>query len=290
MGGCRQIRLQFLDLLRDPVSPDKRAGLDDHLAACPACAQEFRSLEAMWRGLAQPVEPEPPTVVRQSVLAYAERAAEAGEGFLAGLWWAVRGWWVPVSLGAGAALAVVALLQLRGAVAPLGQPAAVAASLFLAVGLAGVAGVLWGGAAARTVRAMLVGSLAALGGYVALTLVSPIPESVQFCRVALFRSAVMSMTQLCLVYAAVAALYGGVPVGLAAYRWPGSGAGRERWRVGLAEAGVFTLLAAPTAVLQSGVEDWIITLTVLAGLAAGSLTAGVLGTWAGARRVARQVA
>lgn len=132
-------------------------------------------------------------------------------------------------------------------------------------------------------RAVFAGSLGALGGYVVLTLISPIPDTVELCRVALFRNSAMSMGELCLVYVAVAVLYSGLPVGVAAYLWPGSG---DRWRAGLAKAAIFALLAAPTFLVQSGSLGWLITSTVLAGLVLGSFAGGLFGSWVRLRRFA----
>lgn len=145
----------------------------------------------------------------------------------------------------------------------------------------GVASGVW--EAVKKWRAVFAGSLAALGGYVVLTLISPIPDTVELCRVTLFRNAAMSMGELCLVYLAVAALYSGLPVGVAAYLWPGSG---HRWSAGLAEGAVFALLAAPTFLMQSGSRQWLITSTALAGLVLGSLAGGLFGSRVRVRRFA----
>lgn len=135
--------------------------------------------------------------------------------------------------------------------------------------------------AGPTSRAVLLGGLAAMGGYLVLTLLHPIPSTVEFCQLRIFRDPAMSLGQVCLVYAAVAALYAGVPVGVTAYLSP---AGGDGWRVGLAEAVVFTLLALPVLGLQFGLENVAITATVLAGVALGAAAGGVAGALAGTPR------
>ncbi len=130
-------------------------------------------------------------------------------------------------------------------------------------------------------RAALLGGLASMGGYLVLSLLHPIPSTVEFCRVSVLGDPAMTPGQICLVYAGVAALYAGVPVGVTAYL---SSAGKDGWRVGLAEAAVFTLLALPVLVLQFGLQDAVITLTVLAGLASGAVAGGLVGAAAGQGR------
>ena len=78
-------------------------------------------------------------------------------------------------------------------------------------------------------------------------------------------------------YLVIAATYAGVPLSIAVYPWPGSD---PRWRTGLAEAAVLAILAAPLLVLQAGLDQLMITGTVLAALLAGSLMGGLAGTWA----------
>lgn len=251
------------------------------MARCVGCAEELLVLRAVWDALPVTADPRPPLTVRASVRADARRAANQPEPVFEALWRSVRGVAVPVVLGAAATAVLVLVLHLRGAMAALGHLTAVGVSLALAAVLAVAAGGLMRSAAPRPVRTVLLGSVGALGGYVVLTLVSPIADSVQICRVALFRGVAMSMGELCLIYLALAVLYAGIPMGLAAFAWGGADV---RWRTGLAEAGVFALLAGLAALLQLGIEEWIITLTVLAGLAAGSFAGALTGAWARTRR------
>ena len=279
---CAEARLGFLDLLRERVSPDGWAEVEAHVAECPSCARELDSLRNAWNALPTPDMAIPPPAARASALAYARRPGKQTESVLRGLWGAVREVAVPATLGAVVAAALVLLMHVRGAMAPMSQPAVVAVSLALAASLALVAGRLWRSVSPRPVRAVLLGSVGALGGYLLLTVISPISDTVRICQVALFRNVTMSLGEVCLVYLAVAVLYAGVPMGIAAY----AGGAEHTWRAGLVEAAIFALLTAPTAVLQVGIEEWFITLTVLAGLVAGSLAGGLGGTWIRFRRMA----
>lgn len=130
-------------------------------------------------------------------------------------------------------------------------------------------------------RAAFLGGLGSLGGYLVLSLLHPIPSAVEFCRVRVFGDPAMTLGQVCLVYAGVSALYAGLPVAVAAFLSSATG---ERWRLGLAEAGVFTLLALPVLALQFGLENAIITVTVLTGLTLGAAAGGIAGAVAGDAR------
>lgn len=228
-------------------------------------------------------EPSPLVGVRERVLAYARRQVAVPAAPVASVWGAIRAFLAPVSLGVGAALVVLALLHWRGAVALVGRPEALPVSVFFAAGLAVVLGGLLRGAVASSARAVLVGALAAVGGYVVLTLISPIGETVRFCRLRLLGDAAMSMGELCLLYAGVAILYGGIPMGIAVYVWGGRVSDR---RAGAVEAAIFVTLVAPILLLQSAPEGWVIALSVLVALALGSFAGGLAGSLARLRRPA----
>jgi hypothetical protein len=287
MRECSEIRTELLDLLQGRLSRRDRALVEAHLGRCPSCADELRALEGVWNALSGPPGARPPRAARLAVLAYAREALGGRESAFAALWQAVRGFAVPAALGAAAAGVLVLALHVRGAMASLGHLTVVGVSLTLAGVLAVIAGGLLRSSAPRTARTVLLGAVGALGGYVVLSLISPIPDSVRLCQVTFFGGSSMSMGELCLVYLAVAVLYAGVPMAAAAFAW---GSSDDRWRTGLAEAGVFALLASLSAFLQLGLEEWIITLTALTGVLVGSLAGGLAGVWMRTRRVLRAAA
>ncbi len=288
MIACEDVRGLLPHLLPGAASyaaPEKEAAVQEHLARCPDCSRELRALEVAWETLSPAPEVRAPTAARRSVVEYARRAVGADALEASSLYRrlrvAVRALAGPVALGAVAAVLIVLLLHLRGAVVKLPSVGAAAMSLAFAALLAtATAGVLQSGAG-REVRGIFSGALGALGGYVVLTLLSPIPETAEFCRVTLLGDPTLGLTELCLVYLAVAALYGGAPMTVAAYRWPG---GELRWQAGALEAGGFVLLAAPVVVFQFGTAEWMITATGLLGLLLGSVVGGLAGSWAGSRR------
>lgn len=133
------------------------------------------------------------------------------------------------------------------------------------------------------VRSVLLGGVGALGGYLLLTIISPIPGSVEFCRITLLGDPPLTVHQLCLIYLGVAAVYTGLPMAAAAYLWAGRANGMK---AGLLAAGVFLVLAAPTLLLQVGFDELFIAATLLAGAAVGALLGGMGGSWVRARRTA----
>ncbi|MBI4539173.1 MAG: hypothetical protein HY704_06670 [Gemmatimonadetes bacterium] len=285
MRECPDIRLDFLELLTGRLKPRAEASVLEHVAACPACAAELHALRRAWEALPASIDAKAPSSVRKRVFAYARRSRSAPGGVFGPLWATVRDELAaPVALGTAAALLIMVGTHLRGTMAPLGHAGVATLSLSLSAALAIVAGGIMRSSTPRAVRAVLLGAVGALGGYVALSLVLPLPATFEICRLALFGDDPMSLGQVCVVYLGVAAAYAGIPLGVAAYVWSGAGA---RWATGIAEAVLFTILAAPVLVLQAGLEETMITGTVALGLLLGSLAGGAAGTWARAHRLVR---
>jgi len=60
--SCKNIRKQFSEYLDEALSPERRAALEEHLAACPHCRQEL----AKWRQVVQAVRALPERSVGES--------------------------------------------------------------------------------------------------------------------------------------------------------------------------------------------------------------------------------
>ncbi len=281
MRECTETRLEMLELLQGRLTPGEKARIEDHAAVCEACDEELTALRRTWRALPALGDVRPPTVARESVLAYALSSQEEVAGTWVELKRVARAFVSPVALGAAGAFAVISLTSLRGALYSSGQMTVLSAGLVLAAMLAVVGGTLMRSAASATLRAILLGALGAFGGYWVLSVVLPVSSAVRLCGLALFGGMTMSIGQICLVYLVVAGLYAGVPLAIAAYVWGGSD---KRWRTGLAEAAIFMSLVAPLAIIQSRPEGWMITAALLLSLLIGSLTGGLLGGWAGGWR------
>lgn len=284
MPECTETRLDFVGLLSGRLARREEKAVLEHVAACAACQGELRALREAWETLPGSIEAQPAPAVRRQLFAYAREAVAAPGGVFAALWSAVRDVAAPVAVGTATALVIMLLMHVRGAAAPLGRAGLTTVTLLFSTALAMVAGGVMRSSTPRAVRAVLLGAVGALGGYVALSLVLPLPATFEFCRLALFSDAPMSLGQVCVVYLVIAAAYAGIPLGVAAYVWAG---GANRWATGLAEAMVFTILAAPVLLLQAGVEEVMITGTVAVGLLLGSLAGGTAGTWLRAHRLVR---
>ena len=271
---CREMKERLLDLIAGDIDPDDAARVRAHLDDCAACTLELSELDEAWRALPEAADATPPVLARERVLAYASAELARPSSVLSGIRDSMRDVAAPVLTGAAGALALITLAYLRGALARLSQPLVITLSLALAAGLALTVGGLLRARMRPATRAVLTGSLAALAGYVLLTAVLPISDTVQFCGLVLFGKLRLSLGQLCLTYLGVASLYAGIPMAIAAYVWGGSSSGR---RIGVAEGLVFTLLAAPLVLLQSGFDPWVIPLGAVAGFAAGALAGGFAG-------------
>ncbi len=64
---CERARLWFSDLIDGSIQPAQRVVLEAHLAACAACAEEVRSLRAVWSGLDAMPSLEPPATLRATI-------------------------------------------------------------------------------------------------------------------------------------------------------------------------------------------------------------------------------
>ena len=272
-SNCNVDEHELVALLGGEASNDDRGELREHVSTCEACSAELRAVKEVWHGLPSAPPVEVPAVARESVLAHARDAVAGRAGVMGDLWRTVRPVVLPATAGMAAAVVVVLVLHLGAALAVRRHLPVLALGLGLAALLSGAAGGLWNPASRRTTRSVLLGGLGSLAGYLILSLLHPIPSTVEYCQVRIFRDPAMSLGEICLVYAGVAALYAGVPVALTAF----ASSGGEGWRVGLAEAAVFTFLALPVLGLQFGLENAAITATVLAGAALGAAAGGFAG-------------
>lgn len=274
MRECEHSQRELVDLFDDDLSPDRRGRLVARVRGCEACAAELRRLEGAWNELPERPPRRAPADAKAALLAYARQTAGERRSLAATLWRVTRPALLPAGAGAAASAAVLSVLRLGGRLDGGPHLPVAALGLALAILFAGVFGGLRRGASRPATRGILLGGLGAFGGYLILSSLHPIPSAVEFCQLRLLRDPAMSLGQICLIYAAVAALYAGLPVGAMAYLSAEDGV---RWKLGLAEAAVFTLLALPISVLEFGLQDTVITLTVLGGLAAGAAGGGLTG-------------
>lgn len=273
MSDCSRTRAELVRLLRDEPPAGGRRALREHVEACPACAAELEALEATWTDLPPAPRGAPPGDRRRRVLAYARRAAREPSG-VARLWGRVRPLALPAAGGVVVAVAVVAALALGPGLAIDRHPPVLALGLALAVLVSAAVGGLSTADPRRTTRSVLLGGLGTLAGYLALSLLQPIPDAVEFCQLRVLGDPDMSAGRVCVVYAAVSGLYAGLPAAGAVWWWAPPWDG---WRVALSAAGVFSVMALPVLGLQLGASDLVVTATVAGGLALGAAAGGLAG-------------
>jgi anti-sigma-K factor RskA len=96
----------------DALPPEERAQVEQHLAECPACAQEVAELRAALVRLADAVPERPSPALRERVLAEVARTRQLppvvgpGEGRARGRWWSSA----PLQVAAAALLVVAVVL------------------------------------------------------------------------------------------------------------------------------------------------------------------------------------
>lgn len=272
MQYCQDIRPDLLPLLQGQLSESAKDAVQRHLDQCPSCAEELRVLGDTWQELPSAVNLVPPADVRGRVLAYAEKQAGLSTRARTRHWRLGRRA-IPLVAGPAIGLAVVGLAHLRGAIAPLAPPVQAVLSLSFAALMAVVAGSLFRASIPRALRATLTGAVGAFGGYLLLSAVLPIADTVTICGEAVFGNEHLSLGRLCTLYLLVTASYAAIPMAIVAYGWDRSNASSR----GVAEALVFALLTAPLLLLQSGFDAWLIPVSVLGGFAGGAVLGELLG-------------
>ena len=272
MQHCQDIRLELLPLLQGQLSESARDRARRHLDQCPSCAEEFRVLGETWQELPSAVDLAPPASVRGRVLAYAEQQAGLSTPLRTRRWRLGRHA-IPLVAGPAIGLAVVGLAHLRGAIAPLDLPTQAVLSLSFAALMAVVAGSLFRTSIPRALRATLTGAVGAFGGYLLLSAVLPVADTVTICGEAVFGNEHLSLGRLCTLYLLVTASYAAIPMAIVAYGWDRSNTPSR----GVAEALVFALLTAPLLLLQSGFDAWLIPVSVVGGFAGGAVLGELLG-------------
>lgn len=266
---------RLVELLSEGPGNGGGAELREHARGCPACREELEALRDGWRGLPASAAASPPGELRDRVLEEARRAVASPGVQLARLWGGLRRVALSIGLGAAGAGLLVLGLGLRGHLTVTDPVAAAWLAVVLAAGLGVIGHGLAGDGAGAGLRGLLAASLASFAGYAGLNLLQPLPETVDFCRVSVLGAGELSTGSLCLIYLGVAAVYGGAPAGLAAWRWDGR---RPAWAMGLTVAVVVTALAAPFHGLQLGAANLALVLSALAGLGLGSLVGASAGS------------
>ena len=271
MEHCRDTRAELVNLIAGRLSPHAREHVEGHLAECSACADEYQLVRMTWSVLPEDVEVVPPAAVRERVLAYAEKQAAALASVTTASEW--RRVAPAMAIGFAVAIAVVQLVRLRGAIAPLSEQTVAVLSLSFAALAAVVAGGVFRSRLPRATRSILMGAVGSLGGYLLLTLVLPATDTVHICGDLVFGSVGLSLGQLCSVYLFVTVFYAAIPMATVAYATGGTRPGRR----GVMEAAVFALLTAPLLLLQAGFDIWLVPLTVVLGFAGGAVMGELVG-------------
>jgi len=76
MMNCEKCRGMMLDLLYEELESDKVREAQDHLAACPECAREYKQLTQTLEAVATLPDPEAPPYLNTRIMAHAKEAAE----------------------------------------------------------------------------------------------------------------------------------------------------------------------------------------------------------------------
>ncbi len=272
MYDCNETKPLLSRSLEGALDDDSRTSLERHVAACDACAEELELLRAVYRVLPPGGEVDPPAEVRRRVLAKAHEALgpAATQPITARVAFRVG---TAAVLATLAATLAVKLFTLRGAMAPLNDTTVLALTVLFAALVATAAGGVFRTSLPTPIRGALSGSLGGLAGYALISLALPISHTVNYCGDLVFGNIHLSLGQLCTVYLGVTAGYAAIPMAVVSFS-------RHRSRPkgpGLVEAMIFSGLALPILLMQSGVRVWLIPVSVALGFLIGALLGELLG-------------
>ncbi len=273
MSDCIEFQHLLPSFLENDLDADPRGLIQAHLQECPACVEELSLIRAVREVLPPAMDVAPPHEVRQNLQAVARAAVEPQEHGSAGRPTIVRMGFAAV-LATVLAIVVIWLFTLRGAMAPLSNTTGIMLTVLFAGLVAAAAGGLLRTTPSRPARTALTGALGGLGGYALLSMVLPISHTVNYCGDLVFGNIHLSLGQLCTTYLGVTAAYAGIPMALVAFT---RRKGPRTESPGLLEAMMFSGLALPILLMQSGLRIWLIPVSVALGFLGGALIGEMLG-------------
>ncbi len=270
MNDCSEFQHLLPSFLENDLDAEPRGLIQAHLQECPACVEELSLIQAVREVLPPAMDVAPPREVRRDLQASARAAVERGS--------VIRPTMVRMGFAAVfatvLAIVVIWLFTLRGAMAPLSTTTGVTLSVIFAGLVAAAAGGLLRTTPSRPARTALTGALGGLGGYALLSMVLPISHTVNYCGDLVFGNIHLSLGQLCTTYLGVTAAYAGIPMALVAFT---RRKGPRTESPSLLEAMMFSGLALPILLMQSGLRIWLIPVSVAVGFLGGALLGEMLG-------------
>lgn len=284
MTTCQEVQPALVALLTENLSSQQKSQMERHFQTCSACAGELAELQKVWRSLEiwqeQPLPNSLATLIRQEARSKAKVGVHSKWQLVTPLWQlATRHPVRPFGIGLVTAIVSAAILSLR-----------VNFDLIPPVGLM-VAGALWTGLYGLMFYLFSIGqqqepswkflaqtSLVAVGIFLLLTVISPVPSSVRFCSNYALTQPFVERLSIGGAYSLFGFFYAMVPMAIASY-FSASRHGNSPILRGSLAGGMFVLLLAPSIFLQCAPFALGVLIGWFGGALVGSVVGGAIGYW-----------
>ncbi len=281
---CQDIEKNMMSFLGDELSGAERKAFQLHLSQCDRCAKTVNELDAVWLLLSVVDDQPVPDALQAKILQNAREAELAADESLVSN---LRGSlqkplkaMTPIFMGLLTTTLFAIILSFRidlESIPPLGLT---------------VAGALWTGLFALVFYLFSIGnkqeepswkflaqaSLIAVGIFLLMTFVTPLPHSVRFCSQYQLTQPLMERLSIGGTYFLFGSLYALIPMSIAAYL-TASGRGKNPLLRGSLAGGMFMLLLIPGIFLQCAPFALGVVLGWFGGALVGSVIGGVIGYW-----------
>lgn len=281
---CREMQQDMMAYVVNELSRERRHAFEAHLARCASCAQTLAEIAAVWETLEVSTEDPVPEKTERVILGYARDSLRMTDeaplvSFRTTLA-VIKKSLAPVFMGLLTTTVFAVILWIRTDL-----------DLIHPLGLT-VAGALWTGLFALVFYLFYLGSrqktpswrflaqasLTAIGIFLLLTFINPLPSSVRFCSNYRLTQPLIERLSIGGAYFLFGSLYALIPMGIAAYLSAGRQKNNPLLRGSLA-GGMFMLLLTPGIFLQCAPFALGVVLGWFGGALVGSVLGGAIGYW-----------
>jgi hypothetical protein len=282
---CEEFQLEAVALLAGQLSSEKKKIVEEHLESCAACAEEVKQLRSSWDALDVWQEQPLPAHIAAGLSKKARLAVEEASekprllqelkrlaGSLEPL--------APFGMGLVTAIASAIILSSRLSLEHVPHLAlTTTGALWTALyGLVFYLFMLGTKKGIASWRYMAQASLVAVGIFLLLTIVSPLPSSVRFCSNFRLTQPFIERLSVGGSFFFFGALYALIPMGIASYLTASRRVNGVLLRGSMA-GGMFVLLVAPSIFLQCAPFALGTLVGWFGGALVGSVIGGSLGYW-----------
>lgn len=281
---CQNIQNDLMAYLGNELTENEHKAFTSHVIQCAACTETVREFESVWKTLDVSEDQPVPESIKARILISARAVVlAANENLILNLWGSLKGLlksMTPIFMGLLTTIVFTLILSFR-----------IDLELIHPLGLT-VAGALWTGLFALVFYLFSIGSsqkepswkflaqasLIAVGIFLLMTFINPLPSSVRFCSHYQLTQPLIERLSVGGAYFVFGSLYALIPMAIAAYL-SASGRGKNPILRGSLAGGMFMLLLTPGIFLQCAPFALGVVLGWFGGALVGSVIGGAIGYW-----------